>query len=605
MECRVFNLNLDLARQIGFGGYERVAMFKGVEAQVGEWLFAREAWEENFGPTEEEFVESCQRELKTIPKVQDKKGWLLKIRRDVVPAYLLQCLRRLEKAGDLDVVAFSCSFFQTLSSLALGRLIKKEYPHVKVVYGGACFHDEMGRELMEKIPWIDAVSTGEADDVIVPLFRKLLDGSPPSNLQGIIYRHNGNLHYGPASQPVSAQVLEDLPDPDYSDFFADSRNIGISNDPSWRMRVRLFFESSRGCWWGQKHHCSFCGLNGRDLTYRVKSAERVYQTLTNFANLYPSLLHQASDNNMSMQYFETLLPKLEREPLKNGIKIFYEVKTNLNRPQIKALADAGIVYLQPGIESLSNHILQLMHKGTTTIQNLSFLKCCRDYGIFVFWNNLIRLPGELEEDYLGMEELIPKIHHLYPPSGGAKKVECHRFSPYFTGRAKGAENPQPLSWYSALYPEEKIDQSRVAYYFNADWMNTLGDGAYEGVISRTREWLDIWQREMFLPELRYQLQADGGATVLDTRQGHTKEIKFDIPEAGVLQAIQEPANIDTISRLLEDKAISRDTIEDTLQSFVESNLAFEESGRYLGLALEHDAKDLSHSVRCGFLPLEY
>jgi hypothetical protein len=182
MDCRVFNLNLDLARQIGFGGYETVALFKGAEAQVGEWLLARVAWDEDFGPTEEEFVERCQRELKTIPKVQDKKKWLLKIRREVVPAYLLQCLHRLEKAGDLDVVAFSCSFFQTLPSLALGRLIKREYPHVKVVYGGACFHDEMGRELIEKIPWIDAVSTGEADDVIVPLFRELLDGSPPSNL---------------------------------------------------------------------------------------------------------------------------------------------------------------------------------------------------------------------------------------------------------------------------------------------------------------------------------------------------------------------------------------------------------------------------------------
>ncbi len=291
--------------------------------------------------------------------------------------------------------------------------------------------------------------------------------------------------------------------------------------------------------------------------------------------------------------------------MKNGIKIFYEVKTNLNRHQIKALADAGIIYLQPGIESLSTHLLQLMGKGTTTIQNLSFLKCCRDYGIFVFWNNLIRLPGEKEGDYLEMEDLIPKIHHLYPPSGGAKKVECHRFSPYFSGRAKGAENPRPLSWYSALYPEGKIDQNRVAYYFDADWTNTLGDDAYESVISKTGEWLQIWQKEMFLPELRYQLQADGSAIVLDTRQGNPKEIKFDIPEAGVLQAIEEPANIDTISRTLGDRALSKDAVEDILQGFIESNLAFKERGRYLGLALKHNAKDLPHSLRCGFLPQEY
>ncbi|HPJ29787.1 MAG TPA: RiPP maturation radical SAM C-methyltransferase [Methanothrix sp.] len=604
LESKVVNLNFDFARMIGFGGYERVALFKGVETQVGEWLFAKEAWGP-FGPSEEEFVERCEGELKTIPKVPEMKGWLLKIRREVVPMYLLQSLRRLEREGEPVVVAFSCSFFQTSSALALGRLIKEVHPDVKLAYGGACFHDQMGLELLEKAPWIDAVSTGEADDVIVPLFRKLLDGEAPSDLQGIVYRDDGVVRSGPVGRPASSEVLEGLPDPDYDDFFDDSKRIGISEDPGWKLRVRLFFESSRGCWWGEKRHCSFCGLNGKGLSYRSKSADRVIGTLKSFANLYPVSTYQASDNNISPEYFETFLPRIRDDPPKRGARLFYEVKTDLTRPQIKTLADAGVVYLQPGIESLSTHLLHLMRKGTTAIQNLFFLKCCRTYGILVLWNNLIRIPGEGREDYREMEVLIPKIHHFNPPSGGAKKVECHRFSPYFTGEVEGADNLRPLSWYSALYPEDRIDLRRVAYYFDADWTNVLDDEARFGVTAKTQEWLRIWQNEADLPALRFLGQVDGEAVVLDSRAGGRRELWLDPIEAGVLRAIDDPASIDAVCRHLGEEATSRGAIEDILQGFVEAGMAYQERGKYLGLALPGEVNDPPLSSRRGYYPPEY
>ena len=37
----------------------------------------------------------------------------------------------------------------------------------------------------------------------------------------------------------------------------------------------LFLEGSRGCWWGEKHACAFCGLNGRVNVYREKSPEKL------------------------------------------------------------------------------------------------------------------------------------------------------------------------------------------------------------------------------------------------------------------------------------------------------------------------------------------
>jgi radical SAM superfamily enzyme YgiQ (UPF0313 family) len=86
------------------------------------------------------------------------------------------------------VVGFTCTAFQTLASLALIRRIKTKHPQVKIACGGACFHDVMGRELLEKFEHIDAVCFGEGDEVMVPLFRALLAGLELGPEEASLYR---------------------------------------------------------------------------------------------------------------------------------------------------------------------------------------------------------------------------------------------------------------------------------------------------------------------------------------------------------------------------------------------------------------------------------
>ncbi|MEY3837712.1 MAG: hypothetical protein RL304_694, partial [Verrucomicrobiota bacterium] len=39
-------------------------------------------------------------------------------------------------------------------------------------------------------------------------------------------------------------------------------------DPARRVVPLLALETSRGCWWGAKHHCTFCSFGGRDQVFR-------------------------------------------------------------------------------------------------------------------------------------------------------------------------------------------------------------------------------------------------------------------------------------------------------------------------------------------------
>ena len=72
--------------------------------------------------------------------------------------------------------------------------------------------------------------------------------------------------------------------------------------------LALPIEASRGCWWGMKSHCTFCGLNGISMRFRSKSAERAENELLTLAKRYKVTKFVAVDNILDLSYFKTLLP---------------------------------------------------------------------------------------------------------------------------------------------------------------------------------------------------------------------------------------------------------------------------------------------------------
>ncbi|MGB1014317.1 MAG: RiPP maturation radical SAM C-methyltransferase [Nannocystaceae bacterium] len=604
MGARVYNFNLAFARMIGVGAYETIARFKGVETQISEWLFAREAWGEELDGDVDGFLRLCGEELTMIPRVTDVPRWLRLIREEVVGTFLDRCVAKLV-ADAPEVVALSCTFFQTIAALALGQRLRSALPNTRLAYGGACFHGEMGEELFAKIPWIDTVSTGEADDVFVPLMRALVAGERPEHLAGVLSRDRvGAVYRGPPARAMTRQVLENLPDPDFDDFFHDARAVAIDSDASWRERVFLPFEASRGCWWGQKHHCTFCGLNAEGMAYRAKTSARVEQSIRALASRYPVHRMHATDNILAIEHIRELLPRLADNPVETStgvdapLKLFFEVKANMTRAQIALLRDAGVLAVQPGLESLSTHHLELMGKGVTALQNVFFLKCAREYGLNTLWNILIRLPGEKPEDYEAMARWIPALTHLQPPSGGAPLVECHRFSPYFTQRGRWIENLRPMPWYRGLFPAD-IDLERVAYYFEADWKDTLKEAAYNEFRRLTLAWSERWRTAERAPDLTIYDRV-GELEIVDTRGEAEIRWTLEGERARVYTAIGDPMSLHKVSGKLlaaHGQAPNEAVLRGCLDEFVDAGLALVERGRYLALGIPASSSAPSASVR--------
>src|SRR5439155_6611144 len=250
-------------------------------------------------------------------------------------------------------VGFTSVFQQHVASLALARRIKRALPDTFVAMGGANCEGVMGAETVRQFPFVDAVVSGEGELVFPELVRRALAGEPVSGLVGVRTpaRVGAELAFGRFPNAPTVQNLDDLPEPDYDDFFAEFGKSRYARN--WQPGI--FCETSRGCWWGEKMHCTFCGLNGGSMAFRSKSARRAIEELSGLTKRHPGCDVQLTDNILDMGYFKDFLPELVARKL--DLDLFYETKVNLKKEQVCTLASAGIRRIQPGIESLGDGVL--------------------------------------------------------------------------------------------------------------------------------------------------------------------------------------------------------------------------------------------------------
>jgi ribosomal peptide maturation radical SAM protein 1 len=578
-------LNLELAAELGVGLYERLCEHRG--HMTGDWLFAPAA----FGA---EAVGSSARFFERFPS---ERAWaetvggeelLTELRSRILPAYLDR-IAAADHWGEYAIVGFSSTFQQNVASLALARRIKARWPRMLIVFGGANVDGEMGAELLRAFEWVDIVVSGEGDAALPALLTSVKAGLDPAGIAGVLKRGPGGVVSGAQSQPTG--TLDDLPTPDYHGYFRQARELGLDDDLA--PHIRIPFESSRGCWWGAKHHCTFCGLNGLGMGYRVKKPERVLRELDDLSAAHGSTRFDAVDNILSLGYLDTLFAEIADAKL--DFRFFYEVKANMGRDKIRKLAHGGVESVQPGIESMSTHVLQLMRKGSTMLQNVLCLKWCSYYRIGVAWNLLHGFPGELEEDYVAQLKVLRAITHLQPPKG-FDRIWLERFSPYYTeAETFGVRSVTPSASYTEVYPEH-VTLDRLAYFFDYEMPDALGEAArgttHAEILGETARWVAHWQKlwaQPVHPSLTFRRIPRGVLVDRDDGAGSRRTVTLSgAPAEMLLCCSDRPQAVRAVTaHLLETtgEAFSPDDVYETLETFCDAGLMVGEAGRFLSLPL--------------------
>lgn len=571
---RVDYFSLLFASRIGERLYTSIATDSGqpaIRELAGEWIFSG-ALQEQTLEEEERYVEEILRQRgawsrdSRMPPLSERTIARIRRARALAPRFLDRCAELLLRHAPR-VVGFTSVFQQNVASLALARRIKAIDPDVFIVFGGANCEGAMGAELVRHYPFVDAVVSGEAEVVFPLLVSRVLRGEPFSDLAGVRTKESD----GPITTALGVAKMDDLPEPDYGDFFAQFEASKFADE--WQ--PSLFFESSRGCWWGEKAHCTFCGLNGSTMKFRSKSPPRAIDELERLVKRYPECDIQVTDNILDTDYFETFVPELARRSF--TATLFYETKSNLTREQIRKLRDASILRIQPGIESLDDGVLRLMRKGVTALQNIQLLKWCKELGVIPYWNFLWGFPGEEPDAYRRMADFAPSLVHLPPPIGSAG-IRLDRFSPNFNDPTRfGFANVRPLAPYRHLYavPDEALGE--IAYYFSFDYAQPQRPSEYVGPLLAA---IETWKRRHAERDL-FSIDAGEATVVCDFRSRSRLHVLRGL-ERDLFTACDGVRDDRELARSLD---ASYETVSAAIDSLVRRGFLLRHGSRVLTLAV--------------------
>jgi ribosomal peptide maturation radical SAM protein 1 len=489
----------------------------------------------------------------------DLRGELVRAR-----ACLDACAAAIEPHHD--VVGMSITFESQLpAAVAIARRLKARRPDVRVVVGGAACQGPLAETLLRAFPAIDVVCHGEGEAVIAPLVAALRaqptaapsipSSSPtpsPSAIPGICWRDAGGaIRRNP---PPARLDLDALPVPDYDGFVAEH-----AASPWADVAPRLFFETSRGCWWGQRSLCSFCGLNAESLAFRRKSPARAHDEIVHLYRRYPGARRlQATDNILAGDYLDELMPRLATLPREPGrpLRIFFELRASLGRAQLDLLAAAGVDRVQPGIESFSDPVLALMRKGTTGLGQVQFLKWCSEAGLDVTYNILVRNPDEQAAWYDDQGALIDSIDHL-PPPDCVTPVWIERFSPYQQDpAAHGLRGLRARPHSRALWPDATVPLDELAYVFDYDH-DMLHDEALFAAVRALVVRVGRWQHDWRPGRLWYRDRGDHLELVDRRADPDARAELVEGPAADVLRALDRLRPRVTLARELPASEVDR------------------------------------------------
>ena len=573
-EVSIAYLNHDFARfMAGAGGATGAYATLCANQHTGlpDWLFRSEAWPELPDNADRYFARYYPGHA---PAALELRTAMLGCRARL--GEFLDAAIETHALDRADVVGFTSMFAQNVASFALARRLKQRNPGVTIVMGGANCESPMGQELVRNVPAVDYVFSGPALLSFPEFVGHLLEGRRDrcATIPGVVGR---DTPAEAAAHPIGAELPIDEPVAlDYTDYFASvARNF-----PAGQVRPVILFETSRGCWWGERSHCTFCGLNGATMSYRSMRPDGAVALINSLFERYRdrSAVFFSVDNILPQAYVSEVLPRL-RTP--QGATIFYEVKANLGERELSALAAAGVRQIQPGIEALSTSTLKLMRKGSTAFVNLRLLLGCVRHGIEPVWNLLVGFPGEGEEVYRNYAENLGRLVHLWPPQGVAQ-VRYDRYSPYHQRPQEWGLKLRRFDFYPLIYPFSEESLEQMAYFFmdenyEAPYLQALSP--WMGKLWQSvQHWRSRWQgRDGALPPALV-LQREGAAErVIDTRSGRRVERDVSGLKARLLEALDRPRLQSDLESLLGVECATE------LAELDEWGLIWREDGRALSL----------------------
>ena len=310
------------------------------------------------------------------------------------------------------LAGFSVCLCQLTSTLYFIRKIKTLCPDLVMIAGGSSFSGLSSPDVFKHFPEINMIIAGEGE---LPLSRLVshLSVCPEDeaslSIPGVVT--SGSLGPKHLSGFCQLETLNDLPAPDYNDYF----HLLDTFSPDKKFFPTIPVEISRGCWWRRKGKkseysgCAFCNLNLQWEGYRSKKPSVVADEIDALTRKHRTLSVSIVDNVLPLKQTHDIFSKIS--DLNKDLSLFCETRATTSRHSLATLKKAGVRSIQIGIEALSTRLLKKLNKGTTAIQNLEVMKHCEELGIMNYANLILYFPGS---DDLDVSETLACMEFALP-----------------------------------------------------------------------------------------------------------------------------------------------------------------------------------------------
>jgi len=482
------------------------------------------------------------------------------------------------------LIGFSICYGQLTSSLYFIKQIKKLSPHSKIALGGSSCAGRMGESLLMAFPEIDFVVSGEGEIPLLHLVKSLsmahTKKADPS-VPGLLTRSTG-------SPKGFSQVprLDDLPAPDYTDYFETLKSLSEAK----RFLPTLPVEMSRGCWWGKKTPpqqaggCAFCNLNLQWKGYRSKSPLKVVREIDSLTDRFELLSVSFMDNLLPPRNLQSLFDTLAK--VGKDFRVFAEIRATTSLDELLAMGAAGVAEVQVGIEALNTPLLRKLNKGTTAIQNLEIMKNCEARDVPNLTSNLItHFPGSDERD---AEETLRALQFAAP-------FRPLKATPFWLGYGSpvwhhpedfGIRRVRNHPFYYCLFPREIFSQLHLmlqAYEGGMKKQHRLWAGVTKVLKSWRTTYDDLHGASNRDPILSYQ---EGGTfLIIRERRPYGDDVTHRLrgSSRGIYLFCEKNRSLSEIVERFP--GFGQEKILPFLNMMVDKKLMFREGERYLSLAV--------------------
>ncbi len=344
-------------------------------------------------------------------------------------AIFLEFMQRIRDLNPL-VVACSCQCSSRILAEIFLEDLRNIFPGYIHMLGGPDVASFMkNTDSLLSRDYIDAVSQDEGENALLGFMKMVLNGQEGQAVPGFVYKHNGKVIRGPHAEFI--KKLDSLPFPDFDDF-----EFSYYDQPN-----ALPTYTTRGC----VNKCNYCSAIGFMKTFRVRSAERLFEEVKYQKAKYPNLNYLRMCDNISnskIGELEKFCDMMIESGLNKEIEWNLEnavIRKEMRTPLYKKLKKAGCTLLGYGMETPSLRLLAEVGKNLCKDVDIgAVLREGKKAGLYVSVNIMFGLPTETEDDFQYLIKFLvenkksfsmvnPSLNfcEYYPGSAGHADPEKH------------------------------------------------------------------------------------------------------------------------------------------------------------------------------------